>query len=453
MMFAFVLIAGSLAAGAAVLMLLPLMRRREDSRPAAAITAGVTLFALLLGGGALYAAFSNYTWVEAPAVADTPAAAAASLAKELARNPDRIEGWLDLGRRYADLQQFPLAIRAFQRADRLANGQNTEAISGVAEAMLAQDFENIRGAAGRMFERVLEMEPQNPKALLYSALAAMGRGETGAARDRFQRMLALNPREDIRVIIERQLSALDAAEAGQGGATPAPVAGGARRSRRRRHRHRCRYTSRCRRSCATSSPTSRPCLSRRAILTSRDRRLPPSVCRCDFRWTSADGGRCHDAAAPDQRRPDPRHRGAHLHRRPAAKHQRRPLRTSWLSCGQGRKTEHRHRQARSVTSSSSRTSRAKGMQAKHSLEFARAPAIWSMYPKIMVSRKPSLVPDGGAVPRIEVAAQQSHHRSQTPGLVFAKSAAPRLARPCPSPIHMCSRCRCTWPCWVPKHFR
>ena len=41
------------------------------------------------------------------------------------------------------------------------------------------------------------------------------------------------------------------------------------------------------------------------------------------------------------------------------------------------------------------------MQAKHSLEFARAPAIWSMYPKIMVSRKPSLVPDGGEVPRIE----------------------------------------------------
>jgi hypothetical protein len=41
------------------------------------------------------------------------------------------------------------------------------------------------------------------------------------------------------------------------------------------------------------------------------------------------------------------------------------------------------------------------MQAKHSLEFARAPAVWSMYPKIMVSRKPALVPAGGEVPRIE----------------------------------------------------
>jgi MaoC dehydratase-like protein len=41
------------------------------------------------------------------------------------------------------------------------------------------------------------------------------------------------------------------------------------------------------------------------------------------------------------------------------------------------------------------------MQAKHSLEFARAPAVWSMYPKILVSRKPSLVPEGAEVPRIE----------------------------------------------------
>jgi acyl dehydratase len=41
------------------------------------------------------------------------------------------------------------------------------------------------------------------------------------------------------------------------------------------------------------------------------------------------------------------------------------------------------------------------MQAKHSLEFARAPAVWSMYPRILTSRKPALVPEGGEVPRIE----------------------------------------------------
>jgi hypothetical protein len=41
------------------------------------------------------------------------------------------------------------------------------------------------------------------------------------------------------------------------------------------------------------------------------------------------------------------------------------------------------------------------MQAKHLLEFARPPAVWSMYPKILLSRKPSLVPEGGEVPRIQ----------------------------------------------------
>jgi hypothetical protein len=41
------------------------------------------------------------------------------------------------------------------------------------------------------------------------------------------------------------------------------------------------------------------------------------------------------------------------------------------------------------------------MQAKHSLEFARAPSVWSMYPKIMTSRKPPLLAEGAEVPRIE----------------------------------------------------
>jgi cytochrome c-type biogenesis protein CcmH len=218
MMFAFVLIAGSLAAGAAALLLLPLIRRRADGHPASGITAGVVLFLLLLGGGALYAVFTSYSWVEAPAVSATPAATAARLAKQLAAKPDNVDGWLELGRRYFDLEQFPLAIRAYQRADRLANGQNVEAIIGVSETMLAQDFESIRGAAGRMFERVLEMQPQNPKALFYSAIAAMGRGENDTARDRFTRMLALNPREDVRSIIEKQLQLLN--EPPAGGAAP-----------------------------------------------------------------------------------------------------------------------------------------------------------------------------------------------------------------------------------------
>jgi len=221
MMLAFVLIAGSLAAGAAVLLLLPLMRQREDKRPAAGLAAGGVLMVLLLGGGVLYAAFSNYSWVEMPDVAETPAAMAAKLAKRLAAEPNDLEGWLLLGRTYGALEQYPLAVRAYQRADRLANGQNADAIVGVAEMMLAQDFEQIRGAAGHLFDRALAIDPNNAKALLYSAFAALSRGEQASARERFQRLLTLDPPPQIRDIINKQLMALDGAGAGP---TPAPAA-------------------------------------------------------------------------------------------------------------------------------------------------------------------------------------------------------------------------------------
>jgi cytochrome c-type biogenesis protein CcmH len=218
MMLAFVLIAGSLAAGAAVLLLLPLMRQREDKRPAAGLAAGGVLIVMLLGGGVLYAAFSNYSWVEMTDVAETPAAMAAKLAKRLATEPNDLQGWLMLGRTYSTLEQFPLAVRAYQRADRLANGQNAEAIVGVAESLLAQDFDQLHGAAGHLFERALILEPDNPRALLYGAYAALARGERAIARERFQRMLTLNPPDHIRDIINKQLLAFD---------NPAPQQGGA----------------------------------------------------------------------------------------------------------------------------------------------------------------------------------------------------------------------------------
>jgi cytochrome c-type biogenesis protein CcmH len=229
MILAFVLIAGTLAAGAALLVLLPLIQRREDAKPAAGASAAVVTAALLLGTAGLYAVFSNYTWVTPHSVADTPAAMTAKLARELANDPDNLNGWLMLGRSYGELQQFPLAVRAYQRADRIGGGNNVEAVLGIAENLVAQDPEAIRGAAGHLFERALTIEPGNPKALFYSAFAAMSRGETAAARDRFTRMLALNPPDNIRAIIEQRIAALDQLTANAGAAPgEGPAGDGAR---------------------------------------------------------------------------------------------------------------------------------------------------------------------------------------------------------------------------------
>jgi cytochrome c-type biogenesis protein CcmH len=218
MMLTFVLLAGTLAAGAAVLVLVPLVRRRADDEPVSVIAAVCVLFVLLLGGAGLYAAFSNYAWVDTPAVADTPAAMTAKLARRLADQPDDLAGWLQLGRSYQVLEQWPLAVRAYQRADRLANGQNVDAILGLAESLFAEDQESLRGAAGHLFERALEIDPNSQKALFYSAFAALGRGELPVARERLQRMLATNPPPEIRDILEKSVANIDRQAATQNAA-------------------------------------------------------------------------------------------------------------------------------------------------------------------------------------------------------------------------------------------
>jgi len=225
---AFIFIAGTLAAVALVLLLLPLLRRRSDAQPASMLAAAAVLCAILLGGAGLYAGFSNYTWQAAPAGADSPAAMTARLAKRLAAEPDDLEGWLMLGRSYMALEQFPLAIRAYQRADRLANGGNAEAIIGVGESLVAQDSAQLEGAAGRLFERALEIEPGNPKATFYSAFAAMARGDLAKARERFQQMLALNPPPEVRTIIQSRVAAIDAQLGGVSAATGGAAVDGSR---------------------------------------------------------------------------------------------------------------------------------------------------------------------------------------------------------------------------------
>src|SRR5688572_25913122 len=206
---AFIFIAGSLAAGAALVVLLPLVRKRADARPIAAVAAVSVAVLMLLGGAGLYAAFSNYTWQQGAGPAESPAAMTARLAKRLAQESGTVDEWLKLGRSYAVLEQFPLAIRAYQKADQLAEGKNAEAALGVAEILVAQDVEELRGRGGRLAERALELDPASRKALFYSAFAALGRGEGRLAQQRLNRLLADEQSPDIRALLERGLQSAE----------------------------------------------------------------------------------------------------------------------------------------------------------------------------------------------------------------------------------------------------
>jgi cytochrome c-type biogenesis protein CcmH len=213
MIVAFVLAAGTLATLVAVLLLVPLLRKRTDDKPASTIAAVAVLGAVLLGGAGLYAVFSNYQWSNA-APAETPASMTARLAKRVAREGDaaKLEDVLRLAHAYTVLEQFPLAIRSYQRADRIAQGRSFDALVGLGESLLAQDPEYIRGEAGKAFERALTLDPSSGKALFYGAFGALYRGDRVVARERFARILAQNPPDAVRRILEAQISGIDQAD-------------------------------------------------------------------------------------------------------------------------------------------------------------------------------------------------------------------------------------------------
>ncbi len=214
----FLLIAAALALAMVVWVARPLWRE-------ARLVAVLTGVAIVAGAGGLYAHWSNWNWQETFRVADTPAAVAARLARRLQDQPDDLAGWLSLGQAYTALQQYPLAVRAYQRAYRLADGKNAEALTGWAEALTLVDENELAGRAGRLFEEALALEPQNGKALFFAGIAAERRGELPLARERFVALLSLGPPDTVRGILQQQVQALDAAIA-SGGAVGAAAAGG-----------------------------------------------------------------------------------------------------------------------------------------------------------------------------------------------------------------------------------
>jgi cytochrome c-type biogenesis protein CcmH len=144
-----------------------------------------------------------------------------NLARKLESNPNDLQGWLMLGRSYSVLEQYELAERAYQRADRLAGGKNADALVGMAEALVLVDEKELDGRAGQYLEKALQIDPKSPKAQFYGAAAAMRRGDLRLARERFSNLLALNPPDNIKPILQQQIAAIDQKlGGGQAGASP-----------------------------------------------------------------------------------------------------------------------------------------------------------------------------------------------------------------------------------------
>jgi cytochrome c-type biogenesis protein CcmH len=204
----FIVFAALLGFGALALILVPLLRPRGDVPPALK-TAALTAVLLVAGAAGLYSVWSTWSWDKPIDEVSTPEGMVGRLARRLERNPEDLNGWLLLGRSYGQLGQYPLSAKAYRRADRIAEGRSADALAGLAEALMLGEQSDLKGEAGRLLEKALEVEPRSVKALFYGALAAAERGDSALARSRFEQLLVADTPPDVRRLIEQQIAALD----------------------------------------------------------------------------------------------------------------------------------------------------------------------------------------------------------------------------------------------------
>lgn len=225
-MTAFVLICAAMLVAVLAWVTLPLWRSKamvnaEDTRGERRISGAVLVVAMVAAAAGLYATLSNWDWNAAESQAAEQAQVDSMLAQleaKLAANPQDVQGWMMLGRSYATLQRYARAVDAYQRAYDLTGGESVEATIGLAEALALVDQASLNGRAGELIEAALARAPSNPKALWYGSVMALQAGDLRLGRDRLSALLAQNPPEELRGILERQIQDLTAqlGEAGEG---------------------------------------------------------------------------------------------------------------------------------------------------------------------------------------------------------------------------------------------
>jgi cytochrome c-type biogenesis protein CcmH len=224
-MIAFILLAAALVIATAAAIAVPLLRGGSGTSRAPWTVLAVVV--LLAGGGiSLYLTFSNWSWSKAKAAESGPRTMVSRLARTLWHHPDDAKGWMMLGRSYMELQQTPLAVRAYERANHLTGGESPDVLLSLAEALSVEDESQLNGRAGKLIEKALALEPHDPQALFFGAAAAIHRGDLPLARARFTALLALNPPDSVKTLIEQQITAIDQRLAAPGGTGQLAAAGG-----------------------------------------------------------------------------------------------------------------------------------------------------------------------------------------------------------------------------------
>lgn len=230
-MTGFIIACAAMIAAALLWIVLPLLRTKSPDEGASRKERRISAIAIALFvpalAATLYATLSKWHWSEVAAdVAQSEEMdqLLEKLRAKLDKDPSKVDGWLLLGKSYMRLERYALAVDAFQNAYDRSKGESIEATLGLGEALVLTDEASLRGRAGRLFEAALTKAPNDPRALYYGGIAALQAGDLRLGRDRLQLLLAQNPREDIRTVLERQVQDLNQQLGEPGASGPATAA-------------------------------------------------------------------------------------------------------------------------------------------------------------------------------------------------------------------------------------
>jgi cytochrome c-type biogenesis protein CcmH len=180
----------ALAAGAVGYGVSKPLHASHHKRAALAVLAFAPLFSLLV-----YLSIGNPDSPDAPLAPRLdgtleelpPGAVIAKLEQRLRDAPDDTTGWLLMARLRMTIEDYPKAADSWQRLLAL-DGDNSEAMVGLAQALIEQDGGVVSAAAVDLLDRALALEPENFAARFWRAEAHDQLGETKQARALWRRM-------------------------------------------------------------------------------------------------------------------------------------------------------------------------------------------------------------------------------------------------------------------------
>ena len=129
-----------------------------------------------------------------------------SLAQRLKTDAEDVDGWVMLGRSYVELNRYPEAIAAYERAAELESYRNGLTLVNLGETIMRNDGGEISTRASEVFESALAVAPRDPRALLYGGISAINRGEPLLAADRWEMLLATSPPPEIEGMLRQKVA-------------------------------------------------------------------------------------------------------------------------------------------------------------------------------------------------------------------------------------------------------